>query len=112
MSKDFDNKAYGTLFMSKDSDEEGYRVKAEVMDIVLEHFPEGELVLSMDNVRAKVLLCASDIQFYLETNCEGIDPEKSNEFVLKVTTTILGINRVWKFIDKQYEDPDFMADLI
>ena len=112
MSKEFESQAYETLFMSKNGDEEGYRVKPEVMDIVLEHFPEGELVLSMDNVRAKVLLCASDIQFYLETNSEGIDLEKSKEFVLKVTTTILGINRVWKFIDKQYEDPDFMADLI
>jgi len=100
------------MFLSKEDGEQGYRVKPEVMDIVLEHFPEGELILSMDNVRAKVLICAADIQFYLENNSEGIDPEQANEFVLKVTTTILGINRVWKFIEKQYEHPDFMADLI
>ena len=112
MSHEFDNQAYGALFLSKEDNEDGYRVKPEVMDIVLEHFPEGELVLSMDNTRAKVLICAADIQFYLENNSDGIDPEQANVFALKVTTTILGINRVWKFIDKQYESSDFMADLI
>ena len=73
MSHEFDNQAYGALFLSKEDNEDGYRVKPEVMDIVLEHFPEGELVLSMDNTRAKVLICAADIQFYLENNSDGID---------------------------------------
>ena len=58
----------------------------------------------MENVMSSVLICASDIQFYVETHTDEIDPEEANDFVMKVLTTVLGINRVWKFIESHYED--------
>jgi hypothetical protein len=109
---DYDDEIYNSLFLKQKDGEEGYRVKPEVMDIIFEHFPEGELIISAENIMSSVLICASDIQFYLESNLEYIDPEKANEFVLKVLTTVLGINRVWKFIEKYYEDPTLTAEYI
>jgi len=113
VSQEYDEGIYEVLFLKQDDeDDPGYRVKPEVMDIILEHFPEGELILSMDNVRAKVLICASDLQFYLESNIEEIDPEVANNFVMKVLTTVLGINRVWKFIESQYDESDLLSEYI
>jgi len=87
-------------------------ISPEIMDIIKVHFPEGELIISMENTRALVIQCAADIQFHLESNIEGIDPEETHELVLKVLTTVLGINRVWKFIEKYYENHDTYADLV
>ena len=61
---------------------------------------------------SSVLICASDIQFYLETHIEEIDPEQANVFVMKVLTTVLGINRVWKFIESHYEDSNVLSEYI
>jgi hypothetical protein len=113
VSQEFDKQIYQVLFLNQDDDDEpGYRVKPEVMDIILQHFPEGELILSMENVMSSVLICASDIQFYLETHIDEIDPEEANDFVMKVLTTVLGINRVWKFIDSHYEDKGILSEYI
>ena len=109
---DYEDEFYNALFLKQDGDEPGYRVKPEVMDIILNHFPEGELILRADNVMSSVIVCASDLQFYLESKVEYIDPEQANEFVMKVLTTVLGINRVWKFIEKYYEDPNIAAEYI
>lgn len=87
-------------------------VSPEIMDIIRTHFPDGELIISMENTRALVIQCAADIQFYLESTIEGLDPEKTNELVLKVLTSILGIKRVWKFIDQYYELHNTYADLV
>lgn len=112
MSQEFDKQIYQVLFLNQDDKEPGYRVKPEVMDIILQHFPEGELILSMENVMSSVLICASDIQFYVETHTDEIDPEEANEFVMKVLTTVLGINRVWKFIESHYEDKGILSEYI
>lgn len=88
------------------------KIAPEVMDIVSNHFPAGELILSAENTRTQVILCAADIQFYVESQVEEVDPESLNELVMKVLTTILGINRVWKFLDRYYEDNDIMADFV
>lgn len=113
MSQEYDKQIYEVLFLKpQDNNEKGYRVKPEVMDIILQHFPEGELILSMENVMSSVLVCASDIQFYLETHIEEIDPEQANVFVMKVLTTVLGINRVWKFIESHYEDSNVLSEYI
>lgn len=87
-------------------------VSPEIMDIIRTHFPDGELIISMENTRALVIQCAADIQFHLESTIEGLDPEKTNELVLKVLTSILGIKRVWKFIDQYYESHNTYADLV
>jgi hypothetical protein len=94
------------------NDDAPQTVSPEIMDIIGTHFPEGELIISMENTRALVIQCAADIQFHLESNIEGLDPENTNELVLKVLTTILGIHRVWKFIEKYYENHDTYADLV
>jgi len=87
-------------------------VSPEIMDIIRTHFPDGELIISMENTRALVIQCAADIQFHLESTIEGLDPEKTNELVIKVLTSILGIKRVWKFIDQYYENANTYADLV
>lgn len=88
------------------------KVAPEIMEIVRTHFPAGELILSAENTRTQVILCAADIQFYVESQVEEVEPEELNELVMKVLTTILGINRVWKFLDSYYEDNDIMADFV
>ncbi len=113
MSNEYDEQIYEILFLAQEDDNQpGYRVKPEVMDIILQHFPEGELILSMDNVMSSVLICASDLQFYLESQMDEINPEEANDFVMKVLTTVLGINRVWKFIESHYEDSNVLSEYI
>ena len=47
------------LFVDWNHDENGPQtVSPEIMDIIRTHFPEGELILSMENTRALVIQCA------------------------------------------------------
>ena len=113
MSESIEAHAEEHLFVDWNHDENGPQtVSPEIMDIIRTHFPEGELILSMENTRALVIQCAADIQFHLEATTEGLDPEKTHTLVLKVLTTILGIHRVWKFIEQYYENHDTYADLV
>lgn len=106
-------RAEDILFEDWDGDQEKkQKIATDIMEIVRSHFPAGELILSAENTRTQVLLCAADIQFHVESQLEYADPEEVNELVMKVLTTILGINRIWKFLDSYYEGHDAMADLV